>query len=119
MKYSIKDLSLSAFNMENMRNFYSGVFNVQFEAHDIGGGTLYAGTWAGYDFCLVPAELNEVTAQQNRMQFELWVDDIHKAIEAVQAHGGKTNGHLGEDEQVFAIGIYDPDENYMVFKQKK
>lgn len=118
--YTLEAMSLAATNLEQMVNFYSSVFSVQFTEQALEEVSLYEGRFAGIDFCLFPAEAARTDAQQtNRMQFDIYVEDLHAAIDLVEAHGGRTNGRIGEDESVICIGVYDPDENFMVFKQRK
>ncbi len=119
MDYRINARNLAANDVEKMAAFYAGVFGIEFEEHEIQDAKLYAGEFAGTEFVLVPAALADVDAKQNRMQYDLYVSDLDEAIALVEQHGGRTNGRLGEDDHVRAIGIYDPDDNFMVFKQPK
>ena len=102
-----------------MREFYAGVFGVEFETHDVEGQNLYAGKFAGLELALVPAELSGVTTGQSPVHYDIYVPDLHAAIALVEKHGGRTNERLGEDEHELAIGVFDPDGNFMVFKQRK
>lgn len=119
MDYRIEAMCLAADKIEAMRDFYAGVFGVEFTAHDVEGQQLYAGTFAGMELALVPADLSGVTVGQNPTHYDVYVSDIHEGIDLVKRHGGRTNEQLGEDEHEIAIGIFDPDGNFMVFKQRK
>jgi predicted enzyme related to lactoylglutathione lyase len=102
-----------------MADFYTAVFDVRFETVEVEGSTIHEGRWAGLDLALIPQALSEVQAGQNPVHFDIYVDDLDEAIARVERHGGRTNGHLGEDEEVRAIGVFDPDGNFMVLKQRK
>jgi predicted enzyme related to lactoylglutathione lyase len=117
--YKLEAMCLAATEIDAMRAFYAGVFGIAFEAHEIEGGHIFAGTFAGLELVLVPASLSGVTTGQNPTHYDIYVPDIHAAIELVEKHGGKTNQRLGEDEHEMAIGVFDPDGNFMVFKQRK
>ena len=119
MKFSIKALNLAATDVARSAAFYSGVLGIEFTEHEIEGGTLHAANVNGIEFVLVPAALAGVKAAQNRMQLDVFVPDLDELIRRVEASEGRTNGRLGEDDEVRAIGVWDPDENFIVFKQRK
>ena len=119
MDYSIESMTLAANDVDRTVAFYAGVFGIKFEAHQLEGGTLHAGTFAGKEFAILPAKLAQVEAKQNRLQLDIFVSDLDELIRRVESHGGRTNGRLGEDDEVRAIGCWDPDDNFIVFKQRK
>ncbi len=119
MEYKLEAMILAATKVSQMVDFYTNVFDIQFEEQQFEDGKLYEGKWAGFDFTIVPSELSNFNAGQNPMHYDIFVPDIQAVIELATKHGGRTNGKIGEDEEIRAIGIYDPDENFMVFKQRK
>lgn len=119
MEYRMEAMVVSAVNTEAMAEFYRGVFEIAFDQQEMDGHVIYSGSAFGMEFTLVPAELTGVDAPSNPTHYDIYVSDLEEAIRRVEAHGGSTNGQLGEDDTTRAIGIFDPDGNFMVFKQRK
>ena len=119
MDYRIDCMNLAAANLDAMVTFYSNVFGIELTEQPLQDAKLYQGKFAGTDFVLLPASLADVTAKQNRMQYDVVVSDLDEAIGLVEAHGGRTNGRIGEDDRMRCIGVFDPDDNFMVFRQVK
>lgn len=80
---------------------------------------LYFGTWGELNLLFCPAEIAKNTAIQNRYKFDIVVSDLSKFIEMTAKYGGKPMGEIEEDDYSWSIGIYDPDKNSILFKQKK
>jgi len=119
MDAKIEALVLVVRDATAMAAFYAGVFGVSFETLEVEGSIVHQGHWCGLDLALVPEALSEVKVSQNPIHFDIFVDDLEEGIQRVERSGGRTNGQLGEDDELRAIGIYDPDDNFMVFKQRK
>lgn len=119
MDYQIGCMNLAATNIEQMVDFYRNVFGIAFSEQVIEGEKLYEGKFAGMDFVLLPAKLAGVTATDNRVQYDIYVPDVERVIRLATGHGGRTNGRLAEDDEFKCIGIFDPDNNFIVFKQRK
>ena len=117
--YKIEGLTIAITNMKQMLDFYSNVFNVKFEAKKMYGTTLYTGVWGGLNLLFCPAEIAGNTAIQNRHQFDITVPDLQSIIGLATKHGGKLMGEIAEDRHSRSIGIYDPDNNSITFKQVK
>lgn len=119
MDYKLEAMCLVATEVEAMRDFYAGVFGVEFSAEAVEEHQLYTGRFAGMEFTLVPAALSQAKTGENPTHYDIYIPNIEKGIALVEKHGGKTNGRLGEDDHERAIGVFDPDGNFMVFKQRK
>ena len=119
MKYKLEVMVLSAVNIDAMVEFYTKVFDIDFTSQDVDGHSMYTGTFSDLEFTLVPATLTQITEPNNPVHYDIYVSDLEEGIERVERSGGKTNGHLGEDDLVRAIGVFDPDGNFMVLKQRK
>ena len=117
--YTIEGLTIAITHMEQMVNFYSQVFNISFEKREMYGSTLYSGEWGGLKLLFCPAEIARNTAVQNRHQFDILVSDLQSTMELAIKHGGKLMGEVVEDDNTQSIGIYDPDNNSLIFKQVK
>ena len=72
----------------------------------------------GKNFALYGADPKQKVAF-NPMHFEIFFPNLDRVLKLVAKHGGKTNGQPQEDDTVKAVGVFDPDGNFMVFKQKK
>lgn len=79
---------------------------------------LYFGTWGELNLLFCPAEIAKNTVIQKRYQFDILVADLNKIIELTTKFGGKPIGEIVEDEYSWSLGIYDPNKNPMLFKQK-
>lgn len=117
--YQIEGLTMAITNMEQMLDFYSNTFKIQFAEKEMYDAKLYSGVWGGLNLLFCPAKIARNTADQNRHQFEIVVADLEQIIEVTSKHGGKPIGGMAEDENSRSIGIYDPDNNSMLFKQLK
>ena len=102
-----------------MVTFYSGVFGIEFTSEPLEEHNVYTGTFSGLEFTLVPVELTGITDQKNPTHSDIYVSDLEEGIALVEEFGGRTNGQLGEDDRTCAIGVFDPDGNFMVLKQMK
>ena len=117
--YQIEGMTMAITNMKEMVDFYTNIFNLQFEEKEMYGTKLYAGIWGGLKLLFCPAEIAGNTAKQNRHQFDIIVPDLQQLIELTTKHGGKPMSAIVENEHFWSVGIYDPDENSIVFKQLK
>jgi hypothetical protein len=74
---------------------------------------------AGLEFTLVAAVAMKAKIGKNLTHYDLFIPDLEAGLALVETHGDTTNGKIGEDKHERAIGIYDPDGNFMEFKQCK
>ena len=114
----IECICLVATNSRAMATFYSKVFDIQFDSEESGGHMIYSGDFSGIEFVLVPVELSGVTTKENKIHFDVYVDDITTTIDLVGENGGRTNGQLVEDDSVKCIAVFDPDDNLIIVKQR-
>ncbi|MHC4841947.1 MAG: VOC family protein [Planctomycetota bacterium] len=119
MDYNLEAICLVAKNIDEMVEFYSGVFGINFESENVEGHSLYTGRFSGLSLTLVPVAISGVKEPKNPTHYDIYVNDLEEGIELVKANGGRTNERLGESDTERAIGIFDPDDNFMVFKQRK
>ncbi len=117
--YQITGLTIAVTNMESMLDFYTHIFDIQFVEKEMFGARLYSGQWGGIELLFCPAEIAQNTAKQNRHQFDILVPDLKQLISQSQEYGGQVIGEPLEDEESIRVGIYDPDQNSIVFKQLK
>lgn len=119
IEFKIEGLTMAITNMEQMLSFYCNVFQIQFKEKEMYESRLYSGVWGGLNLLFCPAEIAGNTAVQNRHQFDIVVSNIKNIIKVTSKYGGKTMGGIVEDELSLSIGIYDPDNNSILFKQLK
>jgi predicted enzyme related to lactoylglutathione lyase len=119
LDYKIEGLTLAITNMEKMLSFYSKVFNMQFTEKEMYDSKLYASTWGGLELLFCPAHIAGNKATQNRHQFDIVINNIQKIIATAKQHGGKTMDELVEDKYCKSIGVFDPDNNSIIFKEFK
>jgi predicted enzyme related to lactoylglutathione lyase len=115
----IESICLTAFKCDKMAVFYAKVFGISFRSKKAAGHKIYSGKMADIDFVLVPAVLNRVTTKENKVHFDIYVDDIGKVMKKLKGSGGKSNERLVEDDTIKCIGVFDPDGNFMAVKQRK
>lgn len=118
MTYQIEGLTIAVTDMPKMLDFYRAVFDISFTEQAMYGAELYSGQWGDMKLLLCPAELAQNTAEQNRHQFDILVDDLDMVLQVAKSHGGQMMSHVTEDGGFRSVGLYDPDRNSMVFKQK-
>lgn len=112
-------MTIAITNMESMLKFYTALFNIKFTEQEMFGTKLYSGQWGDLKLLFCPAEIARNTATQNRHQFDIVVSDIHQTVGVAINNGGAKMGEVNEDDQTLSVGIYDPDQNSMTFKELK
>ena len=117
--FRIEGFTLAVTNMEKMVDFYHHLFNVKFEKLDKYGTTLYQGNFGNLKILMCPAEIARNSARENRHQFDIVVDHLDLYKEKVSALGGVLMGEVVENDESYAVGFKDPDENSMVLIQYK
>ena len=115
--YQLEGMTIAVTHMQNMINFYRAVFNIEFTESQMGDFTLYQGQWGKLKLLLCPAELAGNTAVQNRHQLDIIVPNLEKSMNTALAHGGKSMGEIAISKDLKSVGIYDPDNNSLVFKE--
>ncbi|MTI38850.1 VOC family protein [Fulvivirga lutimaris] len=119
MDYKIEGMTIAITNMEAMLKFYTALFNIKFKELEMFNTKLYSGQWGELKLLFCPADIARNTATQNRHQFDIVVSDISKTIDVAINNGGVKMGEVNEDDQTLSVGIYDPDQNSITFKQLK
>lgn len=115
--YKINGLTIAVVKMEEMIEFYSNVFDIEFGVVDMYDEKLYSGCWGELKILFCPAELANNSAKQNRHQFDIEVSDLSNAVKMTVNFGGVKMGEITKSHNELSIGIYDPDNNSIVFKQ--
>ncbi|WP_424962001.1 VOC family protein [Ekhidna sp.] len=116
-KPRITGMTLAVTEMEKMIEFYSEIFQLNFEKTEMYGATLYNTQINDVAILFCPAEIAENTAKQNRHQLEFEVQDLKKILSVVKKHHGSTMGNPTENDGIIQVGINDPDNNSIVLKQ--
>lgn len=117
-KFKIEGVTLAITDVDNMLNFYTHVFDIEFQGKQMFGTKLYFGKWGTLDLVLCPAAVARNEVKQNRHQFEIAVPNLDKFIEKVSDKGGELMGSINTGpDGTRSIGIYDPDKNSIVVKQ--
>ena len=117
--YQIEGMTMAVTNMPEMLDFYTAVFEIKFEEKDMFGSKLYSGKWGDLKLLFCPAELAQNKAEQNRHQFDIVVTDLDYVLKIAVGRGGKLMGEIQEDEKWRSAGVYDPDNNSILFKALK
>ena len=117
--FRIQGFTLAVTNMEKMVNFYQQLFDITFEEFSKYGTQLYQGNFGDLRMLMCPAEIAGNKAQQNRHQFDIVVDHLDLYKEKIPALGGTLMGEVVENDDSYAVGFKDPDENSMVLIQYK
>lgn len=118
MSYQIEGLTVAVTDMFKMLKFYSAVFGIAFTEQEMHGYQLYAGQWGDMKLLFCPAALAQNSAEQNRHQFDVIVDDLDHALQAAKSNGGQMMNRITEEGGYRSVAVYDPDSNSMVLKQK-
>jgi predicted enzyme related to lactoylglutathione lyase len=115
-EFTLHRITIAAIHTDAMVMFYNTAFDAGLEPFEMASFTLYRGQLAGVELILVPNTLAGVTAEQNRLQFDIGVTDIDACLEAVTANGGtllSQSGVIGEGGHR-TVSITDPDGNTIV-----
>jgi predicted enzyme related to lactoylglutathione lyase len=115
---SIFQITLATFNIVQMRVFYERVFLLKFESIQEYGITLEKAVWNDINFYLCPAKIANITANENRHQFHVYVNNIQKTIYIAIDNGGKLKSDRLEIENTKMAHIKDPDNNSIVLQEK-
>lgn len=115
----IEGMTLAVFKMQRMIAFYANVFGVEFEEKEMLGASIYRATFDHFNLMFCPADIAGINAGQNRHQFDIIVYDLEKTLKKAVEFGGEIIGEIAETESCKCVGIYDPDKNSMVLKERK
>ncbi len=118
MPNKILGMTIAVQQMESTLAFYTQLFDLHFEAVEQYGSTLYQAQWSGLQILLCPAALAQNTAKQNRHQLDLEVENIEAKVALVEQWGGTLMGPIAEANGIRQVGIYDPDRNSLVLKER-
>ena len=118
-QHAIIGMTLAVFDMPRMIEFYTEVFDTTFTSQKLGEAVIYTGEWAGLPVLFSPAALADITAEQNRHQFEVLVPDLNYVLVQTVKYGGDMFGEISEDLRFRSIAITDPDRNTIVIKELK
>jgi len=118
MSFEIEGLTIAVTNMDAMKAFYGKLFNIEWQTQNIDKYTLYSGEWGGLKLLLCPAILAQNEATQNRHQFDILVENLDRTLLEITENGGAKMGEVVQYENFYSVGIYDPDQNSLVLKQR-
>lgn len=104
--------------MPEMVNFYHLLLNTELKPVEMFGSTLYSGEGDIFDILLCPKEIAGNSSTQNRYQLHFEIDRLDRTVEILLANGGTLLNEKTEHGGYFEVGIYDPDMNSMVLRQK-
>ncbi len=116
MSIQLENITLAAEDIEEMVRFYDAVFYCNLMPYqpfgDVNG---YRGTLAGIEFVLVPNQIAQVDARQNRQQLQFAVDDVEAMIDRAIASGGNPLDEAEVRRGRMSGAVFDPDGNSIVF----
>ncbi len=115
--YKIEGLTIAVVEMQEMLNFYSTVFSIQFEKKEMFGSDLYAGSWGSLQLLFCPASLAGIDVDRNRQQFDIVVESLETVIEVALKSGGRMLGDTQVTDEFKSGSVFDPDGNSIVFKE--
>lgn len=116
---TIEGMSMAIVKVQPMLDFYSHIFNINFEKRQGFDTVMYFAQWRGLKLLFVPVELagEEGAIVQNKHQFDVIVPDIDQLISRVKRYGGQINGTVIDDGIQKTVHAKDPDGNTFIFKQ--
>lgn len=116
---TIEGMSMAIVKVQPMLDFYSHIFNINFEKRQGFDTTMYFAKWRGLKLLFVPVELagEQNAIVQNKHQFDVIVPDINTLISRVKRYGGQQTGALIDDGIQKTVHVKDPDGNTFIFKQ--
>ena len=116
---TIEGMSMAIIKVQPMLDFYSHIFNINFEKRQGFDTVMYFAQWRGLKLLFVPVQLagEEGAVVQNKHQFDIIVPDMDQLISRVNRYGGKITGALIDDGIQKTVHAKDPDGNTFIFKQ--
>lgn len=116
---TVEGMSMAIVKVQPMLDFYSHIFNIDFQKRDGFDTVMYFAKWRGLKLLFVPVELagEEGAVVQNKHQFDVIVPDINQLVSRVKRYGGQINGTIIDDGIQKTVHAKDPDGNTFIFKQ--
>lgn len=108
-------VTIAVNDMSAMVAFYNVVFDCGLV--EVTGTPFYAGTLAGLRLVFCPNSITQITAEKNRQQLHLTVDDLAAVLVRVREHGGRVQDTVHESGGMKMIGVADPDGNTIELAQ--
>lgn len=111
----LRRITTAVTNITEMVAFYNAVFGAGLEPLEMAGHTLYQGQLGGVELIFTPNALLNISAERNRQQFDITVEDAEAALDAALAHGGTLLNHAGMvGGGRRYLSLLDPDGNTIV-----
>ena len=107
----VTGITIAVTNAEAMFRFYTEVFGAKLEPKSFGDFTMYAGMLGELRLTLCPRELAGISAEQNRHQLSIAIDDVREAYNRALAGGGSSINAPMQRGVVCSAAIRDPDGN--------
>lgn len=105
----INKITIAVNDMDAMVAFYNKVFNADLQP--IPETPFYAGNLLDFDLIFCPNSITQITADKNRIQFQVVVDDVDALVAKAEQSGGSAYGDRTEHEGIVSWGVGDPDGN--------
>jgi len=115
--FKLLKITVACTDIDAMANFYSKVFNVKFDEHDL-GFIMYSTKIGDISFLFCPNDVAGVVAEQNRHQFDYITDNIQEIIDNALNAGGSIHSELLKTDKESTVTLFDPDGNTMNFIQR-
>jgi len=115
--FKLLKITVACTDISAMTAFYSKVFNVKFQEHDL-GFKMYSAKIGDISFLFCPNDIAGVKAEQNRHQFDYLTDNIQEVIENALITGGSIHSELLKAGTESTVTLFDPDGNTMNFIQR-
>ncbi|WP_436517563.1 VOC family protein [Ekhidna sp. To15] len=116
-KASFVGMTLAVTEMKQMVEFYTCLFDVEFDEVEMFGAKLYKCNFENLQILFCPASLAQNTAIQNRHQLDFEVSSLDSLIDQLMTLGGETMGEKQREGSFIQVGMKDPDNNSIVLKQ--
>jgi predicted enzyme related to lactoylglutathione lyase len=113
----LKGVTLAVVRMSAMVDFYTSVFQIEFQPVEAYGAMLFRGNIAGLDMLLYPQELAGIHTDQNRFLLKFAVSDIQHTLNLALTNGGSLINAAVENEGKKSAAVRDPDGNSIEFEQ--
>jgi predicted enzyme related to lactoylglutathione lyase len=113
----LKGVTLAVVRMSAMVDFYTSVFQTEFQPVEAYGAMLFRGNIAGLDMLLYPQELAGIHTDQNRFLLKFAVSDIKYTLNLALTNGGSLINAAVENEGKKSAAVRDPDGNSIEFEQ--
>lgn len=111
-------IALAVTHLSEMVLFYNTLFQAELKPVKSGNYVFYSGQLGGIALTLIPNDIAQVKASQNRQQLSFLVPSIAEILAMAASSGGQLLGEIIESPEGKQAAVLDPDGNTIEFMER-